>query len=48
MGRTPEKVNKEFTDGRSKTKKVKVKLFTWEELDGVKDMKKVFNTKIIN
>ena len=45
MGRTPETVTKEFTDGSGKTKKVKVKLFPWEELDGVKDLKKVFKLK---
>ena len=42
MGRKSETVTKEFTDGSGKTKKVKVKLFPWEELDGVKDLKKVF------
>ena len=45
MGRTPETVTKEFTDGSGNTKKVKVKLFPWEELDGVKDLKKVFKLK---
>jgi S-adenosylmethionine synthetase len=45
MGRKTETVTKEFTDGSGKTKKVKVKLFPWEELDGVKDLKKVFKLK---
>jgi S-adenosylmethionine synthetase len=45
MGRTTEIVTKEFTDASGKTKKVKVKLFPWEELDGVKDLKEVFQLK---
>ncbi len=42
MGRETEEVEKEFTDGSGKTKKVKVKLFPWEELNGVNDIKKAF------
>ena len=42
MGRTSETVTKQFTDGSGKTKSVKVKLFPWEELDGVADLKKAF------
>jgi S-adenosylmethionine synthetase len=45
MGRTPETVTKEFTDGSGKTKTLEVKLFPWEELDGVNDLKKVFKLK---
>ena len=45
MGRTPETVTKEFTDGSGKTKKVKVKLFPWEELDYVSKIKKEFKIK---
>jgi hypothetical protein len=42
MGRKSETVTKEFTDGSGKTKILEVKLFPWEELDGVEDLKKVF------
>jgi len=42
MGRKPKSVNKTFTDGSGKTKKVKVKLFPWEELDYVNKIKKEF------
>ncbi|MDG1260621.1 MAG: methionine adenosyltransferase [Flavobacteriales bacterium] len=42
MGRTPEVVEKSFTDGAGKVKKVKVKLFPWEELDYVARLKKAF------
>jgi S-adenosylmethionine synthetase len=42
MGRQTEVVTKEFEDGSGQKKKVKVKLFPWEELDGVKDIKKAF------
>jgi S-adenosylmethionine synthetase len=42
MGRTPETVTKEFTDGSGKSKKIKVKLFPWEELDYVAKVKKAF------
>ncbi len=43
MGRTCEVVEKEFKDGSGKTKKLKVKLFPWEELDFVQKIKKEFN-----
>lgn len=42
MGRDCETVEKAFTDGSGKTKKVKVKLFPWEELDYVAKIKKEF------
>ena len=45
MGRTPEKVSKEFVDGTGKVKKVEVKLFPWEELDYVNKIKKAFKLK---
>jgi len=45
MGRTCEVVEKSFTDGSGKTKKIKVKLFPWEELDYVTKVKKAFNIK---
>ena len=43
MGRIPETVEKTFTDGSGKTKKVKVRLFPWEELDYVAKVKKTFS-----
>jgi len=43
MGREVETVTKEFTDGSGKTKKVKVKLFPWEELNYVTKVKKTFS-----
>ncbi len=43
MGRPAEVVEKQFTDGSGKTKKVKVKLFPWEELDYVAKVKKAFS-----
>ncbi len=42
MGRKSQVVTKEFTDGSGKSKKMKVKLFPWEELDYVAKVKKVF------
>ncbi|MBT8326784.1 MAG: methionine adenosyltransferase [Bacteroidia bacterium] len=42
MGRKTETVSKKFVDGSGKTKTVKVKLFPWEELNGVNDLKKAF------
>jgi S-adenosylmethionine synthetase len=42
MGRTPETVEKEFTDGSGKTIKMEVKLFPWEELDYVAKVKETF------
>lgn len=43
MGREPQTVTKTFTDGSGDTKSVEVKLFPWEELDGVADLRKAFN-----
>jgi S-adenosylmethionine synthetase len=45
MGRTPETVEKTFTSPDGKTIKKKVELFTWEKLDAVKEVKKVFGLK---
>jgi S-adenosylmethionine synthetase len=45
MGRTPEIVEKTFTSPDGKTIKKKVELFTWEKLDAVKEVKKVFGLK---
>jgi len=42
MGRVTEEVTKEFKDGAGKMKKVKVKLFPWEELNYVAKVKKAF------
>ncbi len=42
MGRKVKTVTKQFTDGSGKTKKIKVKLFPWEELDYVTKVKKAF------
>ena len=42
MGRKPETITKEFTDGSGKIKKIKVKLFPWEELNYVAKVKKAF------
>ncbi|MFT4779493.1 MAG: S-adenosylmethionine synthetase [Flavobacteriales bacterium] len=42
MGRKPEIVEKSFTDATGKVKKMKVKLFPWEELDYVDKLKKAF------
>ena len=43
MGRTTETVTKTFTDGGGNIKKVEVKLFPWEELNVVSDLKQTFN-----
>jgi S-adenosylmethionine synthetase len=43
MGREPKEVTKTFTDGSGKIKKLKVKLFPWEELDYVNKIKKEFS-----
>ena len=43
MGRTTEMVTKTFTDGGGNTISTDVKLFPWEELNGVDALKKVFN-----
>lgn len=45
MGRKTEVVEKTFRDGSGKIKKMKVKLFPWEELDYVSKIKKAFGTK---
>lgn len=47
MGRKNEIVEKTFTsnNGRQKTKKIKVELFTWEKLDMVQEIKKAFKLK---
>lgn len=45
MGRKPETVVKTFTSPDGKTIKKKVELFTWEKLDAVKEVKKVFGLK---
>ena len=42
VGRTPQVVEKTFVDGNGKPFTKKVKLFTWEELDRVNDIKKSF------
>ncbi|PKP51662.1 MAG: methionine adenosyltransferase [Bacteroidetes bacterium HGW-Bacteroidetes-12] len=42
MGRKTEIVTKEFTNGSGEKKKIKVKLFPWEELDFVEKIKKEF------
>ncbi len=45
MGRKNEVVEKIFTSPYGKSIKKKVELFTWEKLDAVKDVKKVFGLK---
>ncbi|MDB5277238.1 MAG: S-adenosylmethionine synthase [Ferruginibacter sp.] len=45
MGRKNEVVEKIFSSPDGKTVKKKVELFTWEKLDAVKDVKKVFGLK---
>ena len=45
MGRTNKIVEKSFTSPDGKTVKRKVELFTWEKLDAVKEVKKVFGLK---
>ena len=45
MGRKNEVVEKTFTSPDGKQIKRKVELFTWEKLDAVKDVKKVFGLK---
>lgn len=42
MGRKTKIVTKDFVDGSGKKKKLKVKLFPWEELDYVTKVKKAF------
>ena len=43
MGRTTQTVTKTFVDGGGNTKEVTVKLFPWEELNGVEELKKAFS-----
>ena len=45
MGRKNEVVEKIFVSPYGKSIKKKVELFTWEKLDAVKDVKKVFGLK---
>ena len=45
MGRKNEVVEKTFTSPDGKSVKKKVELFTWEKLDAVKEVKKVFGLK---
>ncbi len=45
MGRATEEVTKVFTDGSGKVKKIKVKLFPWEELNYVAKVKTTFGLK---
>jgi S-adenosylmethionine synthetase len=45
MGRESKVVEKIFNKGKHNEKKVKVKLFPWEELNAVKDVKKAFGIK---
>jgi S-adenosylmethionine synthetase len=45
MGRKNEIVEKTFTSPDGKSVKKKVELFTWEKLDAVKEVKKVFGLK---
>ena len=43
MGRKCEEVGKDFTNGSGETKRLKVKLFPWEELNYAEKVKAVFN-----
>lgn len=45
MGREPKEVVKVFNKGKKNEKKVKVKLFPWEELNAVNAVKKAFGLK---
>ena len=45
MGRESKVVEKIFNKGKHNEKKMKVKLFPWEELNAVKDLKKAFGIK---
>jgi S-adenosylmethionine synthetase len=45
MGRSPRVVTKVFNPGKGNEKKVKVKLFPWEELDYVERLRKEFGLK---
>ena len=42
MGRTPQIVEKTFCKSKADEKTVKVELFTWEKLDKVEEIKKIF------
>ena len=43
MGRKSENVTKTFVDGSGLSKDVTVKLFPWEDLDGVMEIKEKFS-----
>jgi S-adenosylmethionine synthetase len=43
MGRTPQEITKTFVDGSGEKKDIKVKLFPWEELDMVDEIKRAFD-----
>ncbi|HTF04448.1 MAG TPA: methionine adenosyltransferase [Bacteroidia bacterium] len=45
MGRESKVVEKIFNKGKANEKKVKVKLFPWEELNAIKEVKKAFGVK---
>jgi S-adenosylmethionine synthetase len=45
MGRKTQEVVKVFNKGKKSEKKVKVKLFPWEELNAVAQVKKAFGIK---
>ena len=45
MGRESKVVEKTFNKGKANEKKVKVKLFPWEDLNAVKEVKKAFGLK---
>jgi S-adenosylmethionine synthetase len=45
MGRDSKEVTKVFNKGKANEKKVKVKLFPWEELNAVAAVKKTFGIK---
>jgi S-adenosylmethionine synthetase len=42
VGRTPQRVKKQFVDGNGKMFEQEVELFTWEKLDRIEDIKKCF------
>jgi S-adenosylmethionine synthetase len=42
MGREPQTIEKTFVNGSGVEKKIKVKLFPWEELNFVAKIKKAF------
>ena len=42
VGRSPQTVKKTFVDGNGKPFELEVELFTWEKLDRVDDIKKIF------